>query len=118
MTDETGPTSAIGSPVLAKIRSQVPEFEEPFQRELDAEGPEMGAFQGMSVFAGWLRARVEASPAEPDVQRAFRVVEEVASSDDPMGHPMGRLLVTEFVEALRDNPCAVALMGSETLRFG
>jgi hypothetical protein len=92
----------------------VPEFDEPFQRELDAEGPAMGAFQAMSVFAGWLADRIETSPEDSDVQRAFRVVEEVASSD----YPMGRSLVTEFVEALRDNPRAVALMGSETLRVG
>ena len=114
MTNEPAPASAIGSPVLATIRSQMPEFEETFQRELDAEGAEMGAFQAMSVFAGWVAERVEASAEEPDVQRAFRVVEEVVSSD----YPMRRELVTEFVEALRGNQRAVAMMGSETLRFG
>jgi hypothetical protein len=113
MTDESGLASAIGSPVVTTLRSQVPEFEGTFQRELDAEGQEMGAFQAMSVFAGWLADRIEESPEDPDVQRAFRVVEEVASGD----YPMGRSLVTEFVEALQDNPRAVGLMGSETRRF-
>jgi hypothetical protein len=99
MTNEPALASAIGSPVLAVIRSQVPEFEETFQRELDAEGPEMGAFQAMSEFARWLEDRMEAaSPGEADVQRAFRVVEEVASSN----YVLGRALVTEFVRSYEE----------------
>lgn len=114
MTDETAPATAMGSPVIVTIRNQVPEFEEVFRQELDVEGPEMGAFQAISVFADWLEDRIQRSPESPDVRRAFRVVEEVASGSFPMGGP----LVTEFVEALRDNPRAVSLMGPETLRVG
>ena len=113
MNDESAPSSALGSPVLAKIRTEVPEFEESFQRELVAEGPEMGAFQGMSAFAEWLAPRLNVS-GDHVVERAFRVVEELTSTDLPMSRP----LVTEFVEALSDNPRAVALMGPETLRRG
>ncbi len=113
MIEESAPASAIGSPVLARIRGQVPEFELAFQMELEAEGLEMGAFQAMSVFADWLAKRLENSPEGTDVQRAFHVVEEIASTDD---FPMGRSLVTEFVEALRDNPRAVRLMGPDTRR--
>jgi hypothetical protein len=114
MTDESAPASAAGSPVIAAIRSQVPEFEEAFQAELGAEGPDMGAFQAMSVFATWLRERIDQSSEGPDVQRAFRAVEEIASGDSD--YPMGRALVTEFVEALTDHARAVRLMGPETLR--
>jgi hypothetical protein len=114
MTDDSAPASAIGSPVIARIRSQVPEYDEPFLRELDAEGNEMGAFQAMGIFAEWLAERLQASPDEPAVQRAFLVVEEIASSRD---YPMGRALVAEFVEAVQGIPSAVALMGSETLRY-
>ena len=113
MSDEAPPASAIGSPTVEAIRNQVPEFEEAFRREFEAEGPEMGAFQAMGVFADWLEGRIEQSPGSPDVRRAFRVVEEIASSNH---YPMGRSLVTEFVEALRNNPRAVPLMGPETLR--
>jgi hypothetical protein len=114
MTDESATASAVGSPVVAAVRSQVPEFEEAFQAELDAEGPEMGAFQAMSVFATWLRERIDQSSEGPDVHRAFRVVEEIASNES--GYPMGRALVTEFVEALTDHARAVPLKGPETLR--
>ena len=113
MNDESDLASALGSPVLALVRSDVPEFEDSFQQELADEGPEMGAFQAMSAFAAWLSRRIVASPGDAAVERAFQVVDEVAASD----LPMGRELVTEFVEALQDDRAAFALMGSETLRY-
>ena len=114
MTDESAPESAVGSPVVTAIRSQVPEFEEVFVRELGAESGEMGAFQAMSVFAEWLGERIEQSPAGPDVLRAFQTVEGIASSSD---YPLVRALVAEFVEVLWANPRAVPLMGPATLRY-
>jgi hypothetical protein len=86
MTDDPALASATGSPVIATIRSQVPEFEAPFQRELDTDGNEVGAFQAMSTFAEWLAERLQASPDDPAVQRAFLVVEEIACS---RAYPMG-----------------------------
>ncbi len=85
-----------------------------FLRELDAESGEMGAFQAMSVFAEWLGYRIEQSPDSLEVLRAFQTVEGIASSND---YPLGRELVTEFVEVLRDNPRAISLMGPETLLY-
>jgi len=114
MTNDASPASAVGAPVVKTIRERVPEFEQAFQEALNDEGPDMGAFQAMSVFAGWLAERIEASPENSVEQQAFAVIEEVASSAD---YPMGRSLVTEFVGALRDNPRAVALMGPATVRF-
>lgn len=114
MTNESaGPASAVGSPVIAAIRSQVPEFDEAFLRALETDEGQMGAFQAMSVFAEWVEDRLEHSPQSPEVLRAFTAVEEIASSSQ---YPMGRALVTEFVEALTNHPRAVLLMGPETLR--
>lgn len=78
MSDEATPASAVGSPVVDAIRSLVPEFEEAFRKEFEAEGPGMGAFQAMSLFAEWLGSRIEQSPDGTDVRRAFWVVEEIA----------------------------------------
>lgn len=115
MTD--GPVdlaSAVGSPVVAAIRSRVPEFDGAFLRALAAEEGEMGAFQAMSLLAEWVADRIERSPHSLDALPAFAVVEEIASSSE---YPMGRALVTEFVEALADSPRAIALMGAETVRY-
>lgn len=114
MADESTPATAIGSPVVAAIRSQIPEFEEAFQTELDAEGHEMGAFQAVGLFATWLRECLDQPSEATTVRRAFRVVEEIAAND--RDYPMGRELVTEFVEVVADHARAVPLMGPETLR--
>ena len=58
MTDNAAPASALGSPVIVAIRNRAPGFEEAFQAALEDEGPDMGAFQAMSVFADWLAGRI------------------------------------------------------------
>lgn len=102
--------SAIGSPVVTLLRTQVPAFEATFQRLLIEEENEMGAFQAVSVFADWLANRLGESPEAVEVRRGFQVIEDVAGSD----YPLGRELVREFVEALADDPEAVNRMGPET----
>jgi hypothetical protein len=115
MTDEPADrASAVASPVVAAIRSRVPDFDAAFLRALDDEEGEMGAFQAMSVLAEWVEDRIQHSPQSLDALPAFAAVEEIASSSE---YPMGRALVTEFVEALGDSPRAIALMGAETLRY-
>ena len=115
MTDEpVDRASAVNSPVIVAIRSRVPEFDGAFLRALDDEEDEMGAFQAMSVLAEWVEDRIEHSPQSLDALPAFAAVEEIASSSE---YPMGRELVTEFVEALADSPRAIALMGPETVRY-
>jgi hypothetical protein len=74
----------------------------------------MGAFQAVSLFATWLMNRLDQSSLAPDVRHAFRVIEEIAANDS--AYPLGRALVTEFVESLADHARAVRLMGPETLR--
>ncbi|CAM3776594.1 hypothetical protein NOMA109596_10320 [Nocardioides marinus] len=110
MAENSDVTSAVGSPVVAMLRTQVPAFEATFQVHLVEEENELGAFQAVSVFAAWLANRLTESPEAADVRRGFRVVEDVAVGDYPLGHE----LVTEFVEALADYPQAVERMGPET----
>ena len=114
ITDNAAWDSAIGSSEIVTLRNDVPGFEVAFKQALDDEGPEMGAFQAMSVFASWLEGRIEQSPKGPDVRQAFRVVEAIATTDT---YPLGRELVAEFVEALWGNPTAIQFMGPETLRW-
>ncbi len=73
----------------------------------------MGAFQAVSTFAGWVERRLQSSEETPEVQRAFGVMEAIASSRE---YPLGHDLVSEFAEALRANARAVSLMGPATRR--
>jgi len=99
---------ALRSPVVSKIRDEIPEFEGNFQTALADEDGEMGSFQAMSTFAAWLIQRVHVSPEAPEVERSFAVVEQIASSPE---YPMGRALVTEFVEAIGDSSQAIGHLG-------
>ncbi len=115
MSDNASIVSAIGSPEITAIRRAVPAFERAFQRELEDEGPEMGSFQAMSLFARWVDGLIKEAPEHPDVLQAFGVVEEIASTST---YPLGRPLVTEFVEALWGNKEATRLMGPSTVGTG
>lgn len=99
---------ALRSPVVAKIREVVPEFEEGFQSALADEDGEMGSFQAISTFAAWLIQRLQVGPGGPEIERSFAVVERIASSAE---FPMGRALVTEFVEAISHSSKAIGLLG-------
>jgi len=100
---------ALRSPVVSKIREEIPEFEESFQTALADEGGAMGSFQAMSTFAAWLMQRLQVGPGAPEVDRSFAVVERIASSTE---YPMGRALVTEFVEAIGASSEAIARLGT------
>ena len=99
---------ALRSPVVSKIREEIPEYEDSFQRALADEDGEMGSFQAMSTFAAWLIQRLQVGTEAPEVERSFAVVERIASSAE---YPMGRALVTEFVEAMGDSPEAIRRLG-------
>ena len=73
----------------------------------------MGSFHAMSLFAGWVDHSSRRRPEHPDVQQAFGVIEEIASTNTypPLGSP----LVTQFVEALGGNNEAIRLMGPSTV---
>ncbi len=72
----------------------------------------MGSFHAMSLFARWVDPLIKEAPEHPDVQQAFGVIEEIASTNT---YPLGRPLVTEFVEALGGNNEAIRLMGPSTV---
>ena len=112
VSDNASFDSAIGSAEMTAIRRAVPAFEDAFQRELEDEGPEMGSFEAMSLFARWVDGLIKNDPGHPDVLQAFGVIEEIASTDI---YPLGRPLVTEFVEALWGNEGATRLMGPNTM---
>lgn len=99
---------ALRSPVIMRIREEVPEFESTFQSALLDEDGEMGSFQAMSTFATWLVDRLQTDPRAPEIERSFAAVEYVASS---AAFPMGRALVTEFVEAVGDHADAIGRLG-------
>ncbi|MBO9520808.1 MAG: hypothetical protein J7518_04645 [Nocardioidaceae bacterium] len=105
---------ALRSPVVSKIRETVPEFEDSFQTALAEEDGELGSFQAMSAFATWLIQRMQAGPDVPEVDRSFYVVEQIASSED---YPMGRALVTEFVEAVGHSSKAISRLGSASRAY-
>ncbi len=100
--------NALRSRVVSKIREEIPAFEHSFQAALADEDGEMGSFQAMSTFAAWLLRRLQVDPEAPDVERSFSVVERIAGSAE---YPMGRALVTEFVEAIGDSPEAISRLG-------
>lgn len=99
---------ALQSPVVSAIRREIPEFENSFQTALVDEDGEMGSFQAMSTFAAWLMQRLQVSPGAPEIARSFAVVERIASAANL---PMGRALVTEFVEAISGSAQAINHLG-------
>jgi hypothetical protein len=105
---------ALRSPVVSKIREEIPEFEDSFQTALVDEDGEMGSFQAMSTFGAWLTRCLQVDPGAPEVQRSFSVVEQIASSAE---YPMGRALVTEFVEAIGDSSEAIGRLGPASRAF-
>ncbi len=106
--DPSMPSHALGSPVIQKIRNEVPEFEETFQASLLDEDGEMGSMQAMSTFASWVLARQAADPQAPEVGRSYAVIEDFTASNT------GRELVAEFVEVIISHPDAVGRLGSAT----
>jgi len=74
---------------------------------------EIGSFQAMSIFAEWVLDRLEVAPDAADTLRPFAAVEEVAASSSPLGRP----LVTGFVDAVWSRADAVGGMGESTRAY-
>ena len=102
---------ASGSAEVRLLRHSVPEFEPTFQEELLVEGGDLGAFQAVSVFAGWVRDCLDCDTDDDAVKRAFDAVERLIRDNE---FPLGDALAAEFIEGVWDHPQAPARMGAAT----
>lgn len=105
---------AIRSPVISKIREEVPEFEDTFQATLLEEEGELGSFEAMSTFAAWVLDTLRTNRHAPAIERSFSIIEHVAGAGT---YPMGQALVTEFVEAIGVQPDAISLLGPSSRAY-
>lgn len=85
---------ATSSPEIALLREAIPEFEEVFQVEVQAD-EEVGAFEAVSLLATWVCERLQTSSGEDAVRRAFEVVERLIAE---RRFQLGDALAAEFIE--------------------
>lgn len=103
--------TAMDSPELREVRRCVPEFEPVMDALLHSEGPDIGTFEVMSVFARWVLAMDAADQADV-VERSSDVVERLLTSD--RGFPQGQSLAAEFVEVVGPDDGAASWMRPAT----
>ncbi len=97
------------------LRAAMPEFEREYVAASEEADGELGPFEAMSRYAAWCLSALRDS--EPDVaSRAFAAIEQLAASD-AVSLQLARPLTTEFVEALWQQPDALAAMGQATRRY-